>query len=57
VWSYEPLLPEWDIRASINSAGLLQRMRIAVDKMIKGDQSVRPLLSGMHGTFWDCPPG
>ena len=36
VWSYVPLLPEWDIKASINSAGLLQRMRLAVAKMLKG---------------------
>ena len=33
---YEPLLPEGDIRASINSAGLAQRMRIAIDKALRG---------------------
>jgi hypothetical protein len=36
MWAYQPLLPEWDIKASVNSAGQLQRLRIALSKMFKG---------------------
>ena len=57
VWSYTPLLPEWDIKASINSAGLLQRMRLAVAKMLKGAQCTNRTMNTDKAARFHMSPG
>lgn len=37
LWSYDAAVPEWDIKAAMNSAGQVQRIRLALDKLLKGE--------------------
>lgn len=46
LWSYEPIVPEWDIKASVNSAGQIQRIRIALDKMLQGQHIKIAVIGG-----------